>query len=587
MRGVTVRAAGLVLSAVAALVLAIPAAAQPPPPPPDEAGVAPGVAVPDPRGDDAFADPEIAALQRQAAGVQTELAGLQGHVRSVQVELDAARVRLDAATAVRERADAAVAARQAEVDRYVSGVFTGLGPPSSLRTMLAASDSGEVLDGLELVDALREDTDRRFSVALAAQREAGAAEQAAADAERAVAARESELTGAVGDASDRAVGLSAELNTMLAATNRAVIAMQEEQRRRNAETAANWRRYTDSLAAARIVAPPAVALRDPGRLPAGLAPLPGAGGLPQPGVARATLPDGSQLLVLPAETIRAVTLAMSTLGFPFTPSTGAGSSGPMAYSCDGLVGSMLGQAGLPVPAAAAEQMAVGVPIDPADVQPGDLVFFGPAAEGVQHVGIALDPRTLIAADARATSVAVTVVDPAAVVGVSRPALGVRPPAAVPQRTAAGPVHRCNGVQLRAGAATGAWGGFPNGLIPTSALCPIGVGSHRLRCDAAQTFGAMNQAFAADFGRPLCVTDSYRTFGQQINLYSRKPGLAAVPGTSNHGWGLALDLCGGAQSFVTREFAWMAANASSFGWVHPPWAAPGRGREEPWHWEYAG
>jgi LAS superfamily LD-carboxypeptidase LdcB len=158
---------------------------------------------------------------------------------------------------------------------------------------------------------------------------------------------------------------------------------------------------------------------------------------------------------------------------------------------------------------------------------------------------------------------------------------------VPQRTAAGPVHRCNGVQLRVGSAAGAWGGFPNGLIPTSALCPIGFGAHRLRCDAAQTYGAMSAAFAASFGRPLCVTDSYRTFPEQINLYSRKPALAAVPGTSNHGWGLALDLCGGVESFGTAQWTWMAANASSFGWVHPPWAAPGRGREEPWHWEYAG
>jgi LAS superfamily LD-carboxypeptidase LdcB len=98
---------------------------------------------------------------------------------------------------------------------------------------------------------------------------------------------------------------------------------------------------------------------------------------------------------------------------------------------------------------------------------------------------------------------------------------------------------------------------------------------------------MSAAFAATFGRPLCVTDSYRTFPEQISLYARKPALAAVPGTSNHGWGLALDLCGGAESFGTAQWAWMAANASSFGWVHPPWAAPGRGREEPWHWEYAG
>ncbi len=578
------RGAGMVAALLAAVVVAPQATAQGPPP--DEAGVAPGASAPDPRGDDAFADKEIAALQRQAADVQTELAGLQDRVRSVQSELDIARAELARVRGEREAADATVAAQQAEVDRYISGVFTAQGAPTALRALLAASGTDEVLDGLELVGALQEDTDRRFAAALAEQRTAVAAERDAAAAEKTVAARSAELEGAVGDARDRAVGLSAELNSTLASTNAAVVEMQEEQRRRNEETAANWRRYTDQLAAAGIVPPTAAALRDAMLLPPGLTPLPGAGGAPMPGVAQAVAPDGVRLLVLPAETIRAVTVAISTLGLPFTPSTGAGSAGPLAYSCDGLVRSVFEQAGLPVPGAAAEQLATGLPVDPADAQPGDLLFLGPEDRGVQHVGIVLDPQTVLAADARATSVAVTGFDPAAVLGVSRPSLGDRPPAPVPQRAESAPVTRCNGVQLTGGSA-GPWGGFPNGLIPTSALCPIGVGSHRLRCDAAQQFGAMNRVFAARFGRSLCVTDSYRTFAGQIDLYARKPALAAVPGTSNHGWGLALDMCGGIESFGTPQWAWMTANAPTFGWVHPPWAAPGRGREEPWHWEYAG
>ncbi|MGI9063773.1 MAG: D-alanyl-D-alanine carboxypeptidase family protein [Pseudonocardiaceae bacterium] len=576
----------VMVAALLAAVLVVPqATAQAPPP--DEAGVAPGASVPDPRGDDAFADEDVAALQRQAADVQTELAGLQDRVRTVQSELDIARAELARVRSERESADATVTAQQDEVDRYVSGVFTAHGPPSALRALLAASGTDEVLDGLELIGALRADADRRFAAALVEQRTAVAAERDAAAAEEAVATRDAELEGAVGDARDRAVGLSADLNSTLAATNAAVVALQEEQRRRNEETAANWRRYTDQLAAAGIVAPPAALLRDALRLPPGLAPLPGVNGTPMPGAAQVAAPDGARLLVLPAETIRAVTLAISTLGLPFTPSTGTGSAGPLAYSCDGLVRSVFEQAGLSQPGAAAEQLATGLPVDPADVQPGDLMFLGPADRGVQHVGIVLDPQTVLAADARATSVAVTGFDPATVLGVSRPSLGARPPAPVPRRTGAGPVTRCNGVQVKAGAAAGAWGGFPNGLIPVSALCPIGVGSHRLRCDAAQQFGAMNQAFTAQFGRSLCVTDSYRTFAGQIDLYASRPALAAVPGTSNHGWGLAMDMCGGIESFGTPQWGWMKANAPSFGWVHPPWAAPGRGREEPWHWEYAG
>ena len=130
-----------------------------------------------------------------------------------------------------------------------------------------------------------------------------------------------------------------------------------------------------------------------------------------------------------------------------------------------------------------------------------------------------------------------------------------------------------------------WGGYPNGLIPPSALCPIGVGGHSLRCDAAAAYRAMSTAFAAAFGQPICITDSYRTYAGQVRLYGEKPALAAVPGTSNHGWGLAVDLCGGIQTFGTAQYAWMLANAGRFGWLHPTWADPGNGREEPWHWEY--
>ena len=87
--------------------------------------------------------------------------------------------------------------------------------------------------------------------------------------------------------------------------------------------------------------------------------------------------------------------------------------------------------------------------------------------------------------------------------------------------------------------------------------------------------------------PLCLTDSYRSYGAQVDVYGRKPHLAAVPGTSNHGLGLAVDLCGGVQTFGTAAYRWMKANAPAYGWVHPSWAEPGGSRPEPWHWEFVG
>ena len=66
-----------------------------------------------------------------------------------------------------------------------------------------------------------------------------------------------------------------------------------------------------------------------------------------------------------------------------------------------------------------------------------------------------------------------------------------------------------------------------------------------------------------------------------------PARAAAPGTSNHGLGKALDLCGGINNFGHPAHAWMQQNAPLYGWFHPSWAAAGGSLPEPWHWEYAG
>ena len=63
--------------------------------------------------------------------------------------------------------------------------------------------------------------------------------------------------------------------------------------------------------------------------------------------------------------------------------------------------------------------------------------------------------------------------------------------------------------------------------------------------------------------------------------------AASPGTSQHGLGRALDLCGGINSFGSPAHLWMKQNAPLFGWFHPAWAEPDGSLPEPWHWEYAG
>ncbi|WP_252973994.1 D-alanyl-D-alanine carboxypeptidase family protein [Janibacter melonis] len=132
------------------------------------------------------------------------------------------------------------------------------------------------------------------------------------------------------------------------------------------------------------------------------------------------------------------------------------------------------------------------------------------------------------------------------------------------------------------------GTYPNGQVPPNALCPlIGAAGEMLRPKAAAAFNEMSKAYARDTGSPICITDSYRSYAEQVIVKQQRGGWAATPGRSNHGLGLALDLCGGINSFGTAAHAWMQQNAALYGWFHPAWAQAGGSLPEPWHWEYAG
>jgi D-alanyl-D-alanine carboxypeptidase len=130
----------------------------------------------------------------------------------------------------------------------------------------------------------------------------------------------------------------------------------------------------------------------------------------------------------------------------------------------------------------------------------------------------------------------------------------------------------------AGAAGAAGGVWPNGRIPASALTPIG-GGHRLAAPAATAFGELAAAARAD-GISFSVNDSYRSYEQQVDMARRKGlysegGLAARPGTSQHGLGMAVDL-----DLNPEAQAWMRANGARFGFVED---VP----REPWHWTFKG
>lgn len=131
----------------------------------------------------------------------------------------------------------------------------------------------------------------------------------------------------------------------------------------------------------------------------------------------------------------------------------------------------------------------------------------------------------------------------------------------------------------------------DGTVDPAVLCevPFAPGA-LLRCDAVEALLALDEVYVAEFGEHLPVGSTYRSYAEQVRLKAAKGGLAAQPGTSHHGWGVAVDFAGfgGVGQFDAPLFRWMSAHAPAFGWVHPAELGPGgSGPQEPWHWEFAG
>lgn len=128
-------------------------------------------------------------------------------------------------------------------------------------------------------------------------------------------------------------------------------------------------------------------------------------------------------------------------------------------------------------------------------------------------------------------------------------------------------------------------GFPNG-DPRNA-----TGTFRglnLRDVAARALEVLNVEFKQKFGRDTPVLEGLRSYAEQVRLregyLKGLPGfnIAAVPGRSKHGWGLAMDFGTPLNRQSSEEWKWLYANSQRFGWV---WTGEADG--EPWHFEFTG
>ncbi|MCZ2817843.1 NlpC/P60 family protein [Modestobacter sp. VKM Ac-2984] len=510
-----------------------------------------------------------ATLADAAARHRAALAEAEALDAQAQQARDAGAAALAVVTADRAAvgAHAATAYRRSPEERW----------PLAQLSLHQPGSTSDVLHAQGLTEQLAEQQDSSVARAAltavqAAQHTdtAAAAEAAATQARSRAADVLTEVRAIVADLDPTVSAQWAALSTSAAAP---------DQQARNTAALVAWQDHLGRLAAAGITPPPAAALTDPGTLPAGLAALRDPTGAPVPGVAT-TYAAGGTLTVLPAETVAAVSAAFAQLGKPYL----LGQHGADGYDCGGLTATAWAQGGVGLPTDLTGQWAQGTPVPAGQLQVGDLVFSTDPRSGLDDVGLYVGGTSVLSASADRHQVAVReLADLSTAVRVSVP------PATPTPVPVSGPVTATCSAPLPApgsgaGPVSGAWGGWANGQIPADQLCPIG-GGHRLRCDAAAAYRAMSVAYAQAFGAPLCITDSYRSLGAQVDAHHRKPKITAVPGTSNHGWALAVDLCGGINVFGTAQTAWMQRNAGHFGWLHPDWARAGGQNPEPWHWEY--
>ena len=168
-------------------------------------------------------------------------------------------------------------------------------------------------------------------------------------------------------------------------------------------------------------------------------------------------------------------------------------------------------------------------------------------------------------------------------------------------------------------------GTENGKLPKELLVSIGIGNAVMERTAARSFLAMfDEARKAGFN--IRQVGHYRSFTEQLNLFTSRyepvskitfdqtpsdrrkvwekagqngynspywvkkringkyPATAATPGSSNHGWGLAIDIAeeydnDTAPDPIREVFVrWLISNAGKYG-------ISAELQSEPWHWRY--
>ena len=149
-------------------------------------------------------------------------------------------------------------------------------------------------------------------------------------------------------------------------------------------------------------------------------------------------------------------------------------------------------------------------------------------------------------------------------------------------------------------------GIKNMISDTPELIDVAVDSLNVMLTDWVAWMKLN-GFAGNSGSYAYVTSAFRTYEQQQETKSKRGKNAAEPGTSRHGWGIAVDfqyfkkdgevienyinnepnLSEGYDFTINESLTWLVDNSYIYGWIIPEELRDDSGLEEFWHFEYHG
>src|SRR5262245_50690524 len=112
---------------------------------------------------------------------------------------------------------------------------------------------------------------------------------------------------------------------------------------------------------------------------------------PQDPSSQSPKPSAQSPLSGPALAYSVTGTALSLRGTPYRN----GGHDPSGFDCSGFVNYVFAQHGIRMPRKVSDQFHEGKTVQPAQLEPGDLVFFTTVAPGASHVGIAIGGDSFI------------------------------------------------------------------------------------------------------------------------------------------------------------------------------------------------